>query len=145
MNKYQNGKIYIITGSETDKVYLGSTIQTLGLRFTQHKFDKNCNSTEILKSKDYNIVLLESYPCKSEDELLWRERYWFNELKNILVNQLRPIITPEEKKEYRRIWREENRKHIKEFDKKTYHFCNSWGGDYRYNNNLLKINKDVFK
>ena len=51
MNKYQNGKIYIITGSETDKVYLGSTIQTLGLRFTQHKFDKNCNSTEILNRK----------------------------------------------------------------------------------------------
>ena len=39
MNKYSNGKIYKITSSKTNKVYIGSTIQPLKERFRCHKKD----------------------------------------------------------------------------------------------------------
>lgn len=163
MNKYQNGKIYIITGSECDKVYLGSTITTLKQRLTKHK-NRPSSNKEILKNKEFNICLLETYPCNSKKELLWRERYWYDELKSILVNVLRPIVTKEERlkdrKEYRKEWKKNHKEflsdYIKEYNKNNKErkkkqgekytlYKNSWGGDYRYNNNLLKINKDVFE
>ena len=139
MNKYQNGKIYIITGSETDKVYLGSTIMPLKRRLSCHKSSNSCSSREIFIDKEYNICLLETYPCNSRKELLWRERYWFDELKSILVNNDRPIITEEEKRlkdrdhkrylretdkekveEYYKEWRKNNKEKIGEKKKKTW-------------------------
>lgn len=38
---YQKSKIYKITSSQTDKIYIGSTIKTLSVRFAKHKTDYN--------------------------------------------------------------------------------------------------------
>ena len=164
MNKYQNGKIYIITGSESKKVYLGSTINHLKYRLSSHKSNtKKCSCNGILLNKDFNIVLLESYPCNSKKELLCREKYWFDELKSILVNKNRPSTTPEERKQdlkqhskensYKTKEQKENQKirsklwakKNKEQVNKQKQFTFSWGGDSRCNNNLLKISIDVFE
>jgi hypothetical protein len=37
MSKYSEGKIYKLTSSQTDKVYIGSTIRSLNVRFSNHK------------------------------------------------------------------------------------------------------------
>ena len=62
------GKIYKITSSKTDNVYIGSTIQTLNDRFLKHKSNyklyqnnkyANVSSNEILKHGDAKIELIE--------------------------------------------------------------------------------------
>ena len=134
MTNYQNGKIYIITGSETEKVYLGSTVKYyLSNRLNSHRQDKDCSSQIIIdNNKEHNIVLLETYPCNSKNELLWRERYWYDLLKNIVVNKNYPIATKEEIRAKKKI-------KVDKYNKKRREWVNSWCGDPRYHNNLLSI------
>ena len=93
MNKYQNGKIYKITSKQTDDVYIGSTIQELNRRFKCHKKNR-CSSREIMKYDDAIIELIELYPSNSLEELLWRERYLFDNME--CINIYPPIQTKEE-------------------------------------------------
>ena len=83
---------------------------------------------------NFKIVLIEHYPWNNKDELLRRERYYFEIYdKNILLNSNRPIISNVEKKQdnnkYCKIW------HIKN---KNYHIQQM--KTYQQNNKLqLKI------
>ena len=93
--KYDNGKIYKITSKQTDKIYIGSTIRSLSYRITEHKSDikrerYKCISGEILKYGDYEISLIENYPCNNVDELRKRESwYQTNTLNCININLAR--------------------------------------------------------
>jgi len=79
MDKYQRGKIYTIICRKTGRKYVGSTCEpTLAKRLAKHvsnfkKWEKGIGgrftSFDIIKDGDYFIVLLESYPCNSKDEL----------------------------------------------------------------------------
>lgn len=76
--KYQDSKIYALRSYQTDKVYIGSTYNTLAKRFGSHKSDfknpKNyITSHEILKYEDCYIELVEDFPCNSKNELNRRE------------------------------------------------------------------------
>ena len=105
---YQNGKIYKITSTSTIMEYYGSTCQEyLSQRLTAHKSaykrwkDGNPNYTtsfEILKFNDYNIQLLELFPCSCKDELTAREAYYIKINKDIAINKVIPGRTM---KEYR--------------------------------------------
>jgi hypothetical protein len=96
MVNYQLGKIYKIVSAQTNKVYIGSTCKKyLSERMTKHKNDmKNHEkgtrcllaSYEILKNEDAQIVLVESFPCNSKDELTAREQYWINEYREVSTN-----------------------------------------------------------
>ena len=110
MSVYQKGKIYKITSRHTEKCYVGSTISTIGCRLSGHKFDMKRNkivsSSEIIKLGDYEIILLELYPCNSKEELHLRERYYIDNLD--CVNLVKPrtkeeakLIKNEMDKEYR--------------------------------------------
>ena len=108
MSDYSQGKIYKVT-CETGKVYIGSTTKTLEYRFYGHAENNNgCESKDFINPK---IELIESYPCETKEQLLWREREWFE--KTECVNKNKPIITDEErkisKKKYLKIWRDENK------------------------------------
>ena len=59
------GYIYIIRSKQTDKVYIGSTVQSLKIRFSFHKLQKDCSSVEILKYDDATIEVLECYECEN--------------------------------------------------------------------------------
>jgi len=120
MNKYENGKIYKITSKQTDDVYIGSTTQLLNDRFTRHKFQNKGSSAKLIKYDDCIIELIEDYPCKTKEELLWRERYYFDTIKCININ--RPVITNDEKKERNRIYAIENKERKEELRKKTYKY-----------------------
>ena len=73
MADYSKGKIYRIISDKTDAVYIGSTVQTLERRFTDHKSHFKCGpycaSTELLKLGDARIELIRDFPCNSEREL----------------------------------------------------------------------------
>lgn len=73
---YRRGKIYVIRSPHTNKVYIGSTIQELSARFSQHKTYRKCTSCEIIDSGDAYIELAENWPCNSQDELRVREKHW---------------------------------------------------------------------
>ena len=68
-NKYNRSKIYKICSNLTDKIYIGSTTQTLAKRlyhhvsqYTSYNIDNSkvyVSSFEIIKLEDYYISLIE--------------------------------------------------------------------------------------
>ena len=116
---FNNGKIYKLVSSNTDEIYIGSTIKTLEKRkyghlsaFKQWKDGKpntSLSSFRIIEAGDVEIVLLELYPCDTKNELFYRERYWMEKLK--CVNIYRPIVSQEEQKEYY----EQNKEKVKDY------------------------------
>lgn len=95
MTKYENGKIYKIISLHTNKIYIGSTTEFyLSNRLSGHRTQYNnqekyyyCTSFEILDHGDYDIILIENWPCKSVNELRQREEYWREQFKDVCVNK----------------------------------------------------------
>ena len=116
VNENRDFKIYLISSSQTNKVYIGSTMQTLERRFSEHKYDtKNrkykCKSRDLLNEfSDCKIDLIE-YTTK-EDQLQ-RERYWVEYYGDRAVNRKIPGRT---RKEYY----QQHEAQIKEQMKKYY-------------------------
>ncbi len=70
---YKKGKIYKLICSETQQVYIGSTIQPLYKRLHGHK--KKCNKTKSKTFIEPKIYLVEDFPCERKEQLLARERH----------------------------------------------------------------------
>ena len=95
MVNYEKGKIYKIVCNKTGLIYIGSTTKHyLSDRLGSHRANyklylktktKYITSAKILENDDYNIILLESYPCKSKDELLARERHYIELLECVNI------------------------------------------------------------
>ena len=132
MVNYNNGKIYKIEpicNHDEGEIYIGSTTkQYLSQRLDTHRskykqwkngkyskvrvfeiFDKYCVS-------NCQIVLIENVNAKSKDELLAREKYYIQTLT--CVNKAIPIKSFQEVKEnrknYKRLYYEQNKEKIKE-------------------------------
>ena len=146
MADYSKGKIYKITCNETEKIYIGSTTQTLTKRFKQHKnnhkYWKNgkYNNTSIFKLFDEygkdscNIELIENYPCDNNKELERREAYFIR--KNKCYNITIPGRTKKEYKENNKEKIKEEMKKYRENNKeklKEKYVCEC-GGKYTYCN-----------
>jgi len=115
MPNYQNGKIYKLICSETQKVYIGSTVQLLCKRRAHHTEPKNkCMSKHFINPK---IYLIEKFPCDSKEELCKREREWIE--KSDCVNRCIPTQSQTEwqKKNWERIYTE-RKANIKYMEKK---------------------------
>ena len=99
---YENGKIYKLVNDINDNFYVGSTVNSLAKRKYWHK-SKGTMVPRVKAIYDaigwnqLKIVLVESYPCDSNDELRQRERFWYDELKPDL-NRQRPWVGLEERK-----------------------------------------------
>ena len=105
MSKYINGKIYKVISDNTEKIYIGSTIQPLWKRKSEHKINcrrwlennyKYITVNDIIKLGDYDIVLIEDYPCERREQLHSRERFWIEKFKEIAVNKCIPCRTSKE-------------------------------------------------
>ena len=187
MPNYQNGKIYELVDLTNNNKYYGSTVQDLKLRKSGHVRDykkylnenKNysyISSFEIIKNNNYEIYLVEEYPCNSKSELEAREGYYIR--NNKCVNKIIPGRTlkewkidnkekikqyhidnkekinektkeykynnKEKIKQYKKQYTINNKEKIKEYKKQHKQHINSWGGDPRSNNNLLKIDLSCF-
>jgi hypothetical protein len=57
--------------------------------YKQGKRRSRYASFDILENEDYEIILLENYPCNSKEELLAREKYWIGQM--LCVNKYNPI------------------------------------------------------
>lgn len=108
-NRYLLGKIYQITCKTTGLCYIGSTIEKrLGIRLSKHLYDYKrylagnfpyVSSFKIIETDNYEISLIENYPCKNINELRQRERYYIENLpcvnKRIPNRTCKEIITCE--------------------------------------------------
>jgi hypothetical protein len=85
-NKYSKGKIYKIVDKGYNKTYIGSTVQTLSNRMSQHRTDyqDHRSGTRRVYTSSYvlfdeygvencKIELIELFPCGSKMELHKRE------------------------------------------------------------------------
>ena len=126
MPSYKNGKIYKLRSNQIDKIYIGSTKQSLNHRFSAHKYDYatkryNCSSFEILKFEDCKIELIEKYSCNSKYELREQEQFHIEQNKNICVNIFNAFLTEEQRKEnkneYNKNYYINNKERLTEYEK----------------------------
>jgi hypothetical protein len=118
MPNYQQGKIYKITSG--DLTYIGSTTcSTVARRLVEHvskfkgwKNGKGLNTTsfQLIETGNYEITLIELFPCNSKDELHARERFHIE--ANVCVNRIHPTRT---KKEYYDEYKEQKKKQQTEY------------------------------
>jgi hypothetical protein len=140
MPNYQDGKIYKIVCNITDECYIGSTCEpTLARRLATHvsnyKKWKACKSNkttsfDIIDRGDYQIYLIDSYPCNSRDELTAREGEIIRQFKhdcgctNIKIEGRTKKVYYQDNKELikisEKVYREKNKEAIKERKKEYY-------------------------
>ena len=120
--QYENGKIYKLTGITAEGkelIYIGSTTKILCQRLTGHvtafKLKSNITSSQIIALGNYQITLLELYPCSCKDELTARERYYYDIFD--CVNNRRPKSMDGEVEEYNKKYRIEKADTIKKQNK----------------------------
>ena len=132
MPNFERSKIYAIKSPSTSAVYIGSTTEHyLSQRFGNHKAHYKlfwegltgwCASYYILGFDDSYIELIESYPCKSIDELRKREREVIMATKNC-CNIMNPylIVDDIEDSQYRAnmAYRKRNVEKAREWNRKN--------------------------
>ena len=150
MPDYANAKIYKIVG-EDGSTYYGSTVQSFRLRKNEHLSYKGTMAHQkIISQMDWDMILIENYPCESKKELEQREAWYIRE--NPCVNRCIPGRT---KKEYYEDHREkinsrakkhyqENHEHKHEYDKIRHSWIYSFGG-IKYENNLQRCDPSLFQ
>ena len=127
MPNYSNGKIYTIIFHNSNEIYIGSTTQSLAVRFGEHKKDKTISLNKLINSK-YNgnwsecyYELYENYSSNSKEELRKREGEIMRQFKSdknyICINHK---IAGREKKEYDKQYRINNTDKIREKNKNYY-------------------------
>lgn len=147
MVNYGNGKIYKIVCNKTGLIYIGSTTKKLLCqRLTAHKTDYNkykngkynfITSFKVLENDDYNIILLENFPCNSKDELHARERFYIESIE--CVNKYIPTRT---NKEYYEQNKEKIIDRMKEYQENNKENIKQYKKEY-YENHKDKINKKI--
>jgi hypothetical protein len=145
--KYKNGKIYRLI-CEDGHYYIGSTINQLNYRLSNHKA-----SSKHKKSKIYNHInqigwdkvkmeLVEEYPCKNKQELNAKETEYICDLKDdeLCLNVIRSFVAPEQRKKEMKEYYLENKDKIIEqhreylSDPKVKEQANTYQAAYREKN-----------
>ena len=126
--------VYIYKIFNDTHCYIGSTINMKGrmaVHETKSYKTNRCSSKIIIDTGKYEVEILEECNISNRKE---REQYYID--NNVCVNKFRAnghVRT--------RNWED---KYEKEYKKKQYQYKRSWGGDKRYNNNLLEIDCNLF-
>ena len=145
MPDYANGKIYKIVG-EDGATYYGSTVQSLNRRLSNHVSKKERHVyQEIISQMNWEMILVENYPCESKKELELHEGWYIRE--NPCINRRVEGRTDQEYREDNRVrimakikkWYEENREKRRVYDTWIRSF-----GDPRYTNCLQRCDSSLF-
>jgi CRISPR/Cas system-associated endonuclease Cas1 len=118
MPDYANAKLYAIRSHQTDKVYIGATCNALNVRMAQHrshhKANSNITACIMLEYSDAYIELIETFPCKTKEELNKREgeliRSHFHAVNKAIAGRTRKESNKayyDANKEKHRIYREQ--------------------------------------
>tara|TARA_R110000803_G_scaffold42207_1_gene90632 strand:+ start:869 stop:1348 length:480 start_codon:yes stop_codon:yes gene_type:complete len=157
MPDYSKGKIYKLIDYTNGDIYIGSTSQSLAKRKTKHKTDSRLHDTydkrnklirysshKIIKNNNYDIILIEDYPCNSKDELRMREQYWMDSME--CINSQRAYRTKEQEKDYNKEYFKQraikDKEKLKKYKHDLFAYQSTWGGQAL--NNLLKIDINYF-
>ena len=135
MPDYLKSKIYKLTSSNSNEIYIGSTTLNLCKRKAHHISNYKrylinkggyITSIKIIEFGGFiDICLLEEYPCNNKEQLHQRERFYIE--NNYCVNKFIPARV---KGEYTIL----NKDKFKEYKKK-----------YKYLNKILKLfNQQLF-
>ena len=148
-NKYEKGKIYLITDVAYTKCYYGSTCEELSNRFWRHKgvyktfLDGKCSYKHSICQlfdefgvENCKIELVELFPTQSKIELLQREGYYIK--NNACVNKEVAGRTPQE---YYKDNKEKCAKWNKEWHIKNKDNANERGRNYESANEQLSAQK----
>lgn len=147
---YSKSVIYSIRSHQTDKIYIGSTTQSLSKRIYKHRsvydsFTKRnaghyVSSYIMLEYPDNYIELIEEYPCENKQQLHKRE----GEIIRKYTNSVNQRIAGRTRKE----WGIDNKEYLKQFHK-NYHSTNrdkynamakkNYYDRYKFNNQLLSV------
>jgi hypothetical protein len=130
MPDYSKGKIYTIRFYNSNEIYIGSTIQSLAVRFGGHK-SGNCKTVKNIIDTKYNgdwsicyYELYENYNCNNKEELNKREgeiiRLFMNDENFVCINK---NIAGRTNKEGCKEYRENHKEEIKIYNKKHYEEC----------------------
>tara|TARA_R110001632_G_scaffold232377_1_gene373020 strand:+ start:418 stop:933 length:516 start_codon:yes stop_codon:yes gene_type:complete len=136
MTDYSKSKIYKIVCNTTGLVYYGSTVQTLKRRLNGHKTDikrgKTCSSKLVLENNNFEIILVENFPCETRKELLRREgehQVTSDCVNNNIAGRSREEIKRKKKEHYHR-----NKEKYNQQSKEHYHRnkekCNQQSKEY---------------
>ena len=145
---YSDGKIYCIKSNQTNKVYYGSTIKPLDIRFYGHKRQYKLylngkfgymTSFDILQYDDAYIELIEEYPCKNKKQLERRE----GEIIKFNENCVNKRIEGRTQKEWREINKDKICENNKEYYEKNKEKMNKYNKEY-YEKNKDKINEKIY-
>ena len=128
MPDYKNGKIYTIRFNKSNEIYIGSTTQSLAVRFGGHKRNKSSSVYKTINDK-YNgdwkecyYELYENFSCSNKDELSKKEgeiiRLFKNDENYDCINCR---IAGRTLKEYNTEYRQNNLERERERDKVYYH------------------------
>ena len=151
MPNYQDSILYYIQSTTENQIYIGSTTQRFQCRINGHKRG-NSISQLILRTNDCDYGIIEKYPCNTREELMWRERYWIEKCQNCfdVINDVKPIRTPQEKEDYYKNWRNNNAEKVirnrRKRDKRRHKWSFGFyeGKTQGWDNNLLDIDVNLF-
>ena len=141
MPDYKNGKIYKIWSPMGKEIYIGSTIQSLYARKSQHKICMKCSSKILFeKYDDVRIELIEYFPCNNKEELDKKEGFYIRNNdcinKNIAGRTEKEYY--EDNKEKIKEYLQDNKEKIKEQKKEYYEDNKDKIKEYRDNNKEKK-------
>lgn len=138
MPNYQNGKIYKLVSNLTDKIYIGSTTQSLSQRMGGHRKDYknkyNIASSILVAYGDAKPILIKKYPCNSREELEAEERVYIEKIKCINKN-----IPTRTKSEYY----QDNKEHILEYQ--TSYYQDNKEHILEYQTTYKQVNKEQIR
>ena len=140
-------KVIIYKIFNENEQYIGSTKNFIK-RASDHRKRKDCSSKIIINKGDWGMKILEE--CTQENRYQ-REQYYIDNLENV-VNTRNALWdrkkNHEKNKEINnkraRDYKINNMDSVKLYNKSRLVWQKSWGGDKRYQNNLLLINVDLF-
>ena len=180
--RYDNGKIYRITNNIDEMIYIGSTCLPLRKRFYCHKTEQHAGKgqnrrlfmhAEKYGWKEFDIYLLEDFPCDDIGELRIREEFHRKHVPvDICLNMYRAYATDEDRKlnnkqsrqrhvasynnymrqfqqrpqskAYQKQWHADNRDKRNMQQRERTKYQTTWGGNLRSSNNLLRIDTALF-
>ena len=167
---YQNGKIYKITNCIDDKIYIGSTCQSLTKRFSYHKRDCKIKHLKVYQHMNslgidkFCISLIEDYPCTNKTELCRREgelikeqhatlnsdiagrtrKEWYDDNRDIVTEKVRIYQKTNKDVILKRnqVYCEKNKEYVIQY-KKTNYLQNKEKVLEKYHNNKEYLNTKI--
>ena len=124
MPDYKKSKVYKLVNNLNDNFYIGSTVQPLHKRMGEHRSKHNkCMSKNLgIDIKECKIILIEAFECENKQELLKKEREYFDkyklEFKDTFINKVKPFLYQEEKNNYNKEYSTTNKRleYIKQYN-----------------------------